>query len=873
MKMGIKSLIVLSILAGLLVSCSSTKIYKRPEGSVFELNTDADELAPMQKSIHNETCSPCIKEFRTPMQQNNDGVQTSKQFLQEMLESNYNINPEAVCFVDFNHGFFAVSHPPDEESAAKLGLALAGKVGGTDLYEFKNDKGKISFNNLGKKINSLFWDSQPAAVSDDNCNILLIWASDRNDLGGYASPFNTIVDIVDFDTSSYKGNTDLFYCFQKDGKWSDVKNLKDINTKFYEQTPFIYCMCNNPTLLFASNRNGSFDIFAAKLTVDFDSETVAVDEPARALPQGGINSESKEFFPFVANPISEEGNKNRLYFSSNRNVIEKKLKGDTVLKNFGGFDIYSFNLPDYLDCKTPGIHYKLVIIDSLNPQQKVKGPLFWNLNSNNIEQADTSGEFILKPNVKYIISGGSLYDKIECIPGADKSIAYYSIRKIKKTEPEIIEKDTIIKYTVAEDKVVSQFVDTLHRTVTVHKDELVNLTINSNSKIEDMKVSGDSVTITFMELIGKAKAKRIEIEKSKKITITTVIPQWDTVYTKITKNNLALSEKTKRYGHILFTDVKDDIYVNDTIYVWPKYFIYPPCEWKYEKDEIEYSKNVPYFQTCFWEVNTSGNFKRDMKLIRSKKYADASFIELHSKNQYFGYRRSDLSPEQKKFRKLKNQNRVRQYSDYAKKVDVNLNNMADEISNNIIPLFREYDEHSGGLQNKLIITINAYSDVRPVIRGRYLGDETVSYMSAVYDSVSNSIVDINHIKIEPLASLEDPLNDYLSKLRAYFGYREIIKRLKQKDNFKYYFDKGLVLLPDEISTEKEFKDALSVSKIIILVRGKQVDPSVKAVKMGYFGKSGDYKVFDPVRRIDVIVKRVEWDGVRFIRPECCKSGQ
>jgi hypothetical protein len=121
-----------------------------------------------------------------------------------------------------------------------------------------------------------------------------------------------------------------------------------------------------------------------------------------------------------------------------------------------------------------------------------------------------------------------------------------------------------------------------------------------------------------------------------------------------------------------------------------------------------------------------------------------------------------------------------------------------------------------------------------------------------------------------MASLEDSLNDYLSKLRAYFGYKEIIKRLNAQKNFKYYIDNNYVLLPDEFNSTENFKKAMENNKIIFLVKGKQIDPTVKARSMGYTGKSGDYKVFDPVRRIDVNIKRVEWDGVKLIRPECCK---
>ena len=117
MKTGIKIFFTFLLIAGFLVSCSSTKIYKRPQGSVIAINTAGNDLAPMQKSIHNKTCSPCIKEFRTPKKPDNDGVKPSKDFLQEMMDIDYEIHPEALCYVDADYGFFAISHPPDTKSS------------------------------------------------------------------------------------------------------------------------------------------------------------------------------------------------------------------------------------------------------------------------------------------------------------------------------------------------------------------------------------------------------------------------------------------------------------------------------------------------------------------------------------------------------------------------------------------------------------------------------------------------------------------------------------------------------------------------------------------------------------------------------------
>lgn len=858
---------IISLLSLTVISCTSTKYYKRPAGNVEALNTAGDEFAPVQHIFNNEDCSPCAKEFKAGINRKNDGVKLSKDWLKDLLGSDIELNPDAVTFIKFNFGFFTIPHPPDEESARKLGVDVEGIIGGTDLFEFYNAGGRFAFKNLGKPINSIFWDSQPTAASDDSCNILLVWASDRNDLGGYSSPFSSIVS--EKQEYNYHGNTDLFYCFYHNGKWGEVKNLEGVNTGKNEETPYLYCLCNNPVLFFASDRNGSYDIYTVRLSVDYDNEIIRVKEQAKRLNSNSINTQSKEFYPYVALPINEEGSKNRLYFSSNRNDKEKFITEDTVLQSFGGFDIYSFNLPEDLDCKKPKIHYKVVILDSINPGKPVRAPLFVNL-SQNQELSDTADEYLLQPGVKYKISGGSLYDKIDCEPGTDKTIAYYTVRKIKKLEPEIIEKDTVIEVIELVPKIVNESRDTVFTKVKVHKDELISISKNEGKKIYKLEVEGDSVIVTFMKINESNKTEFISEKRKQTVTYYKEIPRWDTSYTKINIDSPAYSEKTKRNGSIYFANLREDTYVKDTIFIWPRYYIYPPCEWKYDKDEIGYSKNVPYFQTCFWEVNTLKNFRRDLKLLHSRKYADASFIELNTRNQYFGYNRSDLTTEQQEFRKRKYRNRVWQYENYAKKVDENLNRMVKEISEEILPLYRDYDEHSGGMQNKLIVTIKAYSDLRPIIKGTYLGDETVKYITASYDSASNQIVNISKVIISSMSSLEGESNDMLSKLRAFFGYREIINRLKKQDNFKYYYDKGWVLFPDEYNSTEQYKAAFDKAKIIILVEGKQIDLSVKARKMGYVGESDDYTVYDPVRRIDVDIRRVEWDGVKFIRPQCCK---
>jgi outer membrane protein OmpA-like peptidoglycan-associated protein/tetratricopeptide (TPR) repeat protein len=98
--------------------------------------------------------------------------------------------------------------------------------------------------NMGPKVNSRSWDSQPSLSADGR---ILFFSSNRR--GGY-------------------GGNDIWYSVrQNDGSWSDAKNLGSVvNTPKDEISPFMFF--NNEILFFASDGHqgfGGMDIFLSRV--------------------------------------------------------------------------------------------------------------------------------------------------------------------------------------------------------------------------------------------------------------------------------------------------------------------------------------------------------------------------------------------------------------------------------------------------------------------------------------------------------------------------------------------------------------------------------------------------------------------------------
>jgi outer membrane protein OmpA-like peptidoglycan-associated protein/tetratricopeptide (TPR) repeat protein len=182
-------------------------------------------------------------------------------------------------------------------------------LGSCDLYiSYLNKDGWSEPQNLGRNVNSEFWESTPS-LSPDKRDLYF----SGNMPGGF-------------------GGKDIWVCHREDnGKWSEPYNLgPEVNTAGDESTPFIHA--DNQTLFFNSNGLPGYsekpDIFVT-----------------RKLPDGKWSKPENLGYPI--NTIEDEGSLvvaadgKTAYFSSDRS--------DTK----GGLDIYTFELrPDIRPLKT-----------------------------------------------------------------------------------------------------------------------------------------------------------------------------------------------------------------------------------------------------------------------------------------------------------------------------------------------------------------------------------------------------------------------------------------------------------------------------------------------------------------------------------------
>ncbi len=198
----------------------------------------------------------------------------------------------------YNEGAQCIS--PDGQFLFFTGCNRPDGLGRCDIYISKKEgKGWSKPVNLGFPINTKGWESQPSISSDGRT---LYFVSDRKGgLGSYDIWKSTIGD---------------------DGKWQTPENLgQDINTSFDEQSPFIHP--DNKTLYFSSNGwigLGNKDLFISRL----DSIGIWSKPENLGYPINTYGEES-------GLTINASGTK--AFFSSDN------------FNGFGGFDIYSFDLP------------------------------------------------------------------------------------------------------------------------------------------------------------------------------------------------------------------------------------------------------------------------------------------------------------------------------------------------------------------------------------------------------------------------------------------------------------------------------------------------------------------------------------------------
>ncbi len=207
---------------------------------------------------------------------------------------------------------------PDGQYLFFTGCGFKHGFGSCDIYITRFVNGDwIDPVNMGEKINSSAWESQPSLSPDGK---RLFFSSERN--GGI-------------------GGRDIWVADFSNGKWQTPVNLgPTINTTADESTPFIHH--DNKTLYFRSDGHigmGKNDLFFSKQNQDSWSTPINLGYP--------INTKGEE----GALAVSTDGK--YAYFASDEGNLENDL------------DIFRFELPESLKPE-PVSYVKILVKDALS---------------------------------------------------------------------------------------------------------------------------------------------------------------------------------------------------------------------------------------------------------------------------------------------------------------------------------------------------------------------------------------------------------------------------------------------------------------------------------------------------------------------------
>ena len=884
-------------------------------------NTEEDDIAPSQEKIID-----CTKLSIDSLHKINPVMSSSEQIknlfnydesqaditLQTVI-SNMTRNVESLYFTDAHSGFSSFSHPPAPEylMGQNLPFDKDENAGGTDIFSFApNKNNQIRFRSFSK-INSPFWDSHPTAVTQTNskgvCVTLLIFSSDRN------NPFNKAVNLAG--DTIYGGSTDLFYSFGvykadndvSDNQianfdWTEAKPLAGVNSiAKNEGSPFVFCQCCNPTLLFSSNRDSQnpndYDIYAAKLNIDFDNlkldvisspELIDAKSPITDSTTLAINTIADDRFPFIPYPHQEKGGDNFIYFSSDRNrkPAQKPCDCETGIdrtENIGGYDIYKYTLPERFNCPKPlepakpvlfepELFAEIILINASNPEQPVKNSLITITDSEGNIIATAEGKSSIRAKLEfdksYKAKGGSTFNEMDCRSSED--IIFRGYTGVNKSVYETLPDS-------------STTIDTV-KGLTMRAGEFIKMNkISQNTEKGTTQVKGietESRNVITREMIN-ARIVFDTVYYDKQITTVkywnkldirpdlSSVPDESQVQSALSGEVESVLTMNQSFN-VPKPQSNEKIILKDTIYLLADYVLKPPCYCEFGGVLSAYQQNVPYFQTGFWEVNSIDNYRRHLRMLESSKYGEAKWIELHKNNQYFGdgmYGRNA---------------RFNEYEHYARVVDTNLSKMAEMIAGNIIPAFKVIDSLTPG--SKLIISLDAWSDRRPVTRGWYIGDEVNYVEGSLIEGSRDYDIDFKKVVIDDRSSL-NLNNDTLSRLRAYYGYKELLKKLLDTAvvgrGFYDYYISGQTLLPDDEKLTqtnlnlpfsiKSVEELVYNSKIIILSKGNYFDST--EYKIPRYIKDIDSSLFmlDTIRRIDVRINTLLYEAGKLIKSPCCNE--
>ena len=272
---------------------------------------------------------------------------------------------KAIAFpypLNTNENEGALSFSSDKTLLVYTACNREGGYGSCDLYYGYNDLNKLEFFNLGKSVNSKYWDSQACFSSDRK---YLYFVSNRP--GGY-------------------GGTDIWISEITKNGFSPAYNAGPIiNTSKDEMSPFIHA--DNLNLYFSSKGHigmGDYDLFVSKR----DSVSTNWKEP--------IN---------LGYPINDHKSQNSLIVSSDG----KTAYFNSSLDGYGLDDIFYFNLPEDVKAnKLNNIELDIIVSKPgeeiiLNNVQFANNSFELNQSSKN--ELDKLSNYILMYNINIQIEG------------------------------------------------------------------------------------------------------------------------------------------------------------------------------------------------------------------------------------------------------------------------------------------------------------------------------------------------------------------------------------------------------------------------------------------------------------------------------------
>ncbi len=260
-----------------------------------------------------------------------DNKWTAPQPISQTINTSYN---EGTCTIsaDGNILIFTSCDTPDT-------------FGSCDLYITQKVNGKWQrASNMGKNVNSRFWDSQPSLSADGR---VLFFSSNRRE--------------------GYGGNDIWFSERTEEGTWSEAKNLgPHVNTSKDEVSPFIFF--NNEVLFFASDGHlgfGGKDLFMSNFEMGAFGPSINLGYP--------INDQKDQLALFIT------AQEDYAYYTENS---YRDGKADSSF-------LYRFNFPKEID-----LGKKLIVSEGRVLDKKTGDPIDARLSLVNLANDSTMYEFV-----------------------------------------------------------------------------------------------------------------------------------------------------------------------------------------------------------------------------------------------------------------------------------------------------------------------------------------------------------------------------------------------------------------------------------------------------------------------------------------------